>query len=757
MKKDITVVLPVYNAAEYIEETLDSIINQTFEGNIEVLIINDGSEDDSMNVVSEYISKKSRDNIEFNIFDDGENKGPGYRRNFGIKHSKGQAIQFLDSDDILMPDALRLGFEKLVEDDLNSFVTYEWAYYYDETGKTVYSAAEVYDQFDLLSGRGCEMLVRSSSFFTVHKLYSANFLKDNEIYYGEGYIYEDVEFFVKAAIRAKRIPTLSNLLYKVRVHSNSITKTNSDSMEHYNSYLIAMRKSYEVLLDGTRNELTPYYLSRYFIRRAVLYSERRLPNNKQIKYSFLKESLKIVSEYNPNLVIPKSLSPYYNQIFKSEIIKNNDVKSLLKITKELKKGSINYYNFRQKKKKARANERKLLFTKWKSKIENNYYLNPLVYKSRKIVHKKRAKKKHDYNLEIKNIGIKNQVVMLGFDYKYTGNSRYLFEYLKTKYTGDQLKFVTNDMRVPKEYRVTPRSDNFFKVFYSSKIVIAESWVPRSFEKIEGQKWIQLWHGTPLKKLLFDTHESSLLRLNPNHRVRKKEDIERWDYLLADTVAGSEKLQSAFDISKEKILIYGYPRNEFLVKNRDNEELKLEIKRRYHLPLDKKILLYVPTWRDYNYKQVGKKIDLSYQLNLNFLLSQLGDEYIVINKGHSMDSRKNKSVNPSVIENHNAMEIQELILVSDIIITDYSSTFYDGIHIEKPFYLITKDTEKFEHSRGAYEDFMDDVKAVTFSSDFSLSNAIYNDKFKNLSIKDKYKNNNLKSSSEMIYKLISKFV
>ena len=60
----------------------------------------------------------------------------------------------------------------------------------------------------------------------------------------------------------------------------------------------------------------------------------------------------------------------------------------------------------------------------------------------------------------------------------------------------------------------------FKLFYSSQYIIAESWVPLAFEKKDDQIWIQLWHGTPFKNG-FDSSESYMLRLNPNHKVRIK--------------------------------------------------------------------------------------------------------------------------------------------------------------------------------------------------------------------------------------------
>ncbi|MDT3982172.1 CDP-glycerol glycerophosphotransferase family protein, partial [Staphylococcus ureilyticus] len=146
--------------------------------------------------------------------------------------------------------------------------------------------------------------------------------------------------------------------------------------------------------------------------------------------------------------------------------------------------------------------------------------------------------------------------MLGFDYKYQGNSKYLFNYLKDKYNPTKLKFVTSDKRIPEDYRIEPRSKEFFNAFYTSKVIIAESWIPLAFKKKEGQVWLQLWHGTPFKKMLFDSNESHMLRLNPNHRIRMKKDIARWDYLLSDSELAKSIFNTSFDFNYNKILNYG---------------------------------------------------------------------------------------------------------------------------------------------------------------------------------------------------------
>lgn len=413
-----------------------------------------------------------------------------------------------------------------------------------------------------------------------------------------------------------------------------------------------------------------------------------------------------------------------------------------------KENKLNFYQ-------SREIEKKLKLQKIKNKLDNNFYLKPLIYNVRKKVHSKRARDKKKELDKYMNREIKNKsILMLGFDYSFTGNSKYLFEYLKEKYTSDYLKIVTFDVNVPEQYRIEPRSKKFFETFYSSNIIIAESWIPLAFRKKEGQKWIQLWHGTPFKKMLFDTNEIKMISLNPNHKVQQKKDISRWDYLLSDSRAAKEKFQSSFDIDESKILNSGYPRNQWLVENKDNNELINDIKIKNNIPLEKKVILYAPTWRDYNYKIAEKNKNKKYMADFGKILNQLGNDYIIINKAHTMDSQPSWNLGmKNVITVNNNTNIQELIISSDVIVTDYSSIFFDAIHINKPFYLLMKDFPEFDLVRGIYNDMYQDFLPIVARDENALAQKIKSDNFQKFVVPQKYLNTRLLNSNQLIYEFI----
>ncbi|WP_394523341.1 CDP-glycerol glycerophosphotransferase family protein [Staphylococcus xylosus] len=747
-ENDVSIIIPVFNAELHIKETLNSIENQRFNGSIEVILINDGSEDESVKIIEDYISKPSNKGINYRFFNDGVNKGQGARRNFGIDVATGETIIFLDSDDLLTKEALKIAYDRLKGTDENDFVIFEWAYYYPETGETIYVNKERYHNKKALYRETCEMLLSCLTYFTVNKMYKREFLKRHNIRYGEGYIYEDFVFYVRSVLKANRIPVISNILYKVRVHDQSTTKTDSESLKHRDSFLAAIEDASRELHQGYRHEFTPYHVNKYFIYRTMLYGERRLPNDKKIRDEFIRSSMEILNKYSPNIKTPNKILPFYDYAFNKGIVKDLSVNKIKKVYHLHKENKLNFYQ-------SREIEKKLKLQKIKNKLDNNFYLKPLIYNVRKKVHSKRARDKKKELDKYMNREIKNKsILMLGFDYSFTGNSKYLFEYLKEKYTSDYLKIVTFDVNVPEQYRIEPRSKKFFETFYSSNIIIAESWIPLAFRKKEGQKWIQLWHGTPFKKMLFDTNEIKMISLNPNHKVQQKKDISRWDYLLSDSRAAKEKFQSSFDIDESKILNSGYPRNQWLVENKDNNELINDIKIKNNIPLEKKVILYAPTWRDYNYKIAEKNKNKKYMADFGKILNQLGNDYIIINKAHTMDSQPSWNLGmKNVITVNNNTNIQELIISSDVIVTDYSSIFFDAIHINKPFYLLMKDFPEFDLVRGIYNDMYQDFLPIVARDENALAQKIKSDNFQKFVVPQKYLNTRLLNSNQLIYEFI----
>ena len=348
---------------------------------------------------------------------------------------------------------------------------------------------------------------------------------------------------------------------------------------------------------------------------------------------------------------------------------------------------------------------------------------------------------------------KDTIVFMGFNTRYTGNSRFLFEeMLQNGISNKRLFYITDDPRVHPEHRIAPGSEEAAELLAQSGIVILESWISRKYKKPKGALWIQLWHGTPLKKMCFDSSERTITLLKPNHKNRLFNNINKWDYLLADCPAAVSFFRTCFLMDEQKIKSFGYPRVKYLIDNRDNETLKNSIRRDLNIPERKKVLLYLPTWRDYNYGTEETDFDLTYLADLNRLQEKLGDEYQVVYKDHPYLSRP-ESVN---FRNYSDVETQELLLVADALLTDYSSVMFDAFAIDVPVLLYCNDFEKNENARGVYPSIWEELKYFCCSNEEEVSDRIrsYTLDEHYCAIRDKYSYNSTedKSLTQFIYDL-----
>ena len=334
---------------------------------------------------------------------------------------------------------------------------------------------------------------------------------------------------------------------------------------------------------------------------------------------------------------------------------------------------------------------------------------------------------------------KKAILFMGFDYRYTGNSRYLFEEMLQKDV-DNLYFVTEDEKVDEKYRIEPESKKMYEIFYQAKIIIFETWTEKTWIKTEDTIWIQLWHGTPLKKMLLDSDEAEIAKVNPYHQIEKLIEINKWNYLLIDNPNVYPYFKSSCLIDKSKILECGYPRVKYLIDNKENSELKKSIKKKAGIPEDKKVVLYLPTWRDYNYGVEEEKIDYSYFPDMNKLKSVLGDDYVIVSKNHVFLNNKDKDSITNV-----STETQELLLIGDYLISDYSSVIFDAFAIDLPVALLANDFEKYQQSRGVYESIWNELLPFVGYNEEEVANIIQNynvntEEYKNVKTKFSYSNN-----------------
>ena len=262
----------------------------------------------------------------------------------------------------------------------------------------------------------------------------------------------------------------------------------------------------------------------------------------------------------------------------------------------------------------------------------------------------------------------------------------------------------------------------FKNLASSKyIFLNDNFFPLAFMNFKDENIIvQLWHAPGASKKFGGSVEIE------NREILSKIS-QNTNYLITTSDKIKEYYSEAFQMPKEKIKSLGLPRMDYYFENHDLNQLKSQFCKKHDIDNDKKIILYAPTFREEEkYNNVFDFLDLE-KFN-----KSLGDEYVLalrlhpkINKFYSEAiSAKGKYIDVSGYENE-----QELMLLSDILITDYSSIMIEFCALDKPTVFFTYDLDNYlAHERGFYYDFKETVPGPIVYTTEELIDVIENNKF-----------------------------
>lgn len=238
------------------------------------------------------------------------------------------------------------------------------------------------------------------------------------------------------------------------------------------------------------------------------------------------------------------------------------------------------------------------------------------------------------------------------------------------------------------------------------IARADYWVmnsrmPKWWHKNQQTTFIQTWHGTPLKKLGIDIDNVEI----PGSQTAEYhqafiDESARWDYLIAPNQYSHDIFKSAFGYSG-RFLDIGYPRNDILYTENNADDIQT-IKQTLFGYQPKQVIMYAPTWRDDDFSEKGK-----YQFTLPFDLAQffknvdsqtilvIRPHYLVKDKIDITDFEKRVKILADV-------DINQLYLVTDLLITDYSSVMFDFANLKRPMLFYPYDLAHYrDELRGFY--------------------------------------------------------
>ncbi|PMQ21125.1 bifunctional glycosyltransferase/CDP-glycerol:glycerophosphate glycerophosphotransferase [Glutamicibacter arilaitensis] len=241
--------------------------------------------------------------------------------------------------------------------------------------------------------------------------------------------------------------------------------------------------------------------------------------------------------------------------------------------------------------------------------------------------------------------------------------------------------------------------------------------PSYFKKRSGQRYLQLWHGIPLKKMGLD--EPDFLNAPKRKRVELLNRSSYWDFLTVPSPYFEDTFVPAFDYTNE-LLRYGSPRNDSLVSLEPSEVTRL--RRDLGLRSDQKIVLYAPTFRA---SSRGSRQPIRLELDLENWLESMGEECVLLVRAHYLNKI---NIHPrffgKVIDVSSIPEIANLYALSDVLVTDYSSVMFDFLTVDKPIVIYAYDYERYvDDERGTYFSLLDDSPGQVVKSQDELHNSL----------------------------------
>ena len=294
--------------------------------------------------------------------------------------------------------------------------------------------------------------------------------------------------------------------------------------------------------------------------------------------------------------------------------------------------------------------------------------------------------------------------------QYSDNPRAIYEYMSVNYPGYRLLWSVDKKHV-QYFRdneipfVTRLSLSWLIYMSKATLWITNCRLPLWIPKAKGTTYLQTWHGTPLKRLANDMDEVHMPSTNTaQYKKNFILEADKWDFLVSPNRYSSDIFKRAFQFNGN-LLETGYPRNDFLYSH-NNESDQTELKQRLGIPLDKKVIFYAPTWRDNDYHAQGK-YKFSLQFDCDEMYNALSEDYVIILRLHyliadNLDLSKYKGFFYDFSKHD---DIRDLYTISDMLITDYSSVFFDFANLKRPMIFYVYDIENYrDNLRGFYIDF-----------------------------------------------------
>ena len=713
-KIQVSVIIPMFNSDEWIRECLDSVITQMNDVNLEILVVDDGSSDNSVDIVQAYCDRFQ--NIKLYMQSHGRQ---GKARNTGLKQAKGEYIVFLDADDLLYPGALKIFLAQAISDQcdfvvglaqsFNSKTTWINEVYQCYKNKISNTDLDRFPDF-LLSPSAC------------NKMYNISFLLNDDIKFPEDTYCEDAEFIYTAYLLADRISILPEIFHYYRGRDSNATPSGTQTFTEKricqcaDVYSRCLDK-YKVMASQPLNLIIQAKsvdrIQRFFKRMSEHYPDTGSYFYEVLKKLFLKIDPEIIAQNANQFAIPFFMIRQGCHAHAVALLKAPGNKTALcdffyilslknpELTHSFFKDFIIYAPFQPSNPKNNFQKKSMRNSAF-SALHNIYAGNFILTTTRQWRSKINTIRNYLWGLLL---FIWSSLASRFFDPKIwmigerkgksaEENGYAFFKYCQTQLNAQNIYYIMekafiNSQNVYNEPNILIKGSykQLFLLGFTKYMIFSND----VWDILPGVKlsWV------PDIKKIFLTHGIKLY--GPGVYMRNR--ANRFDAILVSSEKEKQTIRYEWNIKKpSKLIVTGLPRFDNLLDVRPKKEI-----------------LFCPTWRksivkmdhdqfmatDFFHSISGllkkdrlgsflKNRNLTLVLRFHFNL----EKYISCFQGCMNDRIK-------LEDGNSARNLQQAMKDSMMLITDYSSIFWDMAYMHRPVILYQFDREAFLAERGLH--------------------------------------------------------
>ena len=303
---------------------------------------------------------------------------------------------------------------------------------------------------------------------------------------------------------------------------------------------------------------------------------------------------------------------------------------------------------------------------------------------------------------------------------YDDSPRAIYEGMIKDHRFDDYELVW-DFRDPQKYNIERGSKiktdtlTYYTTLLKARLWITNVSMYRGLEFTGINSYVfNTWHGTAIKKLGIDVIGKKTFK--------GKTKQKRGDVLLAQGLYDVKTFSHAYEMPQQSVLVFGLPRNDELVYN-NKPDIINELKAHLGIAPDKKVILYAPTYREYQ-RDNNKNSIFSLPINIGKWEENLSSDFVILFRAHpDVFKVLNIVENDFVKDVSTYPHVNELMLMSDLLISDYSSIFFDYSILGRPMLCFAYDYDRYNEERGLYFDIRKELASERLSDENILVDTI----------------------------------